>query len=147
MTFRHTVQLASSKLQSLSLLARLPQEQKRALPWRKTDSQVAAVFAMVMAALIGIAPEMAIAQATPIETLTPLEQIIESIIGIMTGPIATGVAIIAVASIGYMWLSGRLEMQRALVIVAGMIIIFGSANIVNALRGSTEFTGVGTIGG
>lgn len=114
--------------------------------WAATDRAAVMIAGLALALLTMLSPEMALAQ-TAVNTLEPIEQIIESIIGIMTGPIATGVAIIGVASIGYMWMTGRMEMQRALTILIGMVIIFGAANIVNALRGSTGFTGAGTIGG
>jgi len=114
--------------------------------WAGTDRAIILVMGVVFSALALFAPEMAQAQ-TAVDTLEPLEAILESIIGIMTGPIATGVAIVAVAAIGYMWMSGRLEMGRAVAIVFGMILIFGAANIVNALRDSTGFTDAGTIGG
>lgn len=114
--------------------------------WASIDRAALTIAGLALALLTMLSPEMAQAQ-TAVDTLEPIEQVIESIIGIMTGPIATGVAIIGVASIGYMWMTGRMEMQRALTILIGMVIIFGAANIVNALRGSTGFTGAGTIGG
>jgi len=114
--------------------------------WASTDRAMLFIGGLTLALLVMLSPEMAAAQ-TAIETLEPLEAIIESIIGIMTGPIATGVAIVAVAAIGYMWMSGRMEMGKAVSIVFGMVLIFGAANIVNALRGSTGFTDAGTIGG
>lgn len=114
--------------------------------WAATDKALVIVAGLALAFITLLSPEMAMAQ-TAVDTLDPIEQILESIIGIMTGPIATGVAIIGVASIGYMWMTGRMEMTRALTIIIGMVIIFGAANIVNALRGSTGFTGAGTIGG
>jgi len=114
--------------------------------WASTDRAMLIVGGLALALIVMLSPEMAAAQ-TAIETLEPLEAIIESIIGIMTGPIATGVAIVAVAAIGYMWMSGRMEMGKAVSIVFGMVLIFGAANIVNALRGSTGFTDAGTIGG
>lgn len=117
-----------------------------ATAWVETDRALLTLAGLALAIITLLSPEMAMAQ-TAVTTLDPIEQIIESVIGIMTGPIATGVAIIGVASIGYMWMTGRMEMQRALTIIIGMVIIFGAANIVNALRGSTGFTGAGTIGG
>jgi len=117
-----------------------------AMSWAATDRAVIAIIGTAFALLVSFSPELAMAQ-TAVDTLEPIEQIIESIIGIMTGPIATGVAIIGVASIGYMWMTGRMEMLRAITIVFGMVIIFGAANIVNALRDSTGFGDAGTIGG
>jgi len=57
--------------------------------WASTDRAMLVVGGLALALIVMLSPEMAAAQ-TAIETLEPLEAIIESIIGIMTGPIATG---------------------------------------------------------
>jgi type IV secretion system protein VirB2 len=47
----------------------------------------------------------------------------------LTGSLATGVAIIAVASFGLMLLSGRLPRRRGIQLILGCFIIFGASSI------------------
>lgn len=137
----------SARIARLIAYADKPTYEKRAsYDWSGVDRTMAVCACLILSMMVLLSPEIAMAQ-NAVETLDPLEQILQSVIGIMTGPIATGVAIIAVAAVGYMSMTGRMEMLRALQIIIGMIIVFGSANIVNALRGSTSFTGAGSIGG
>lgn len=49
------------------------------------------------------------------------------------GTTATMIAVIAVAAIGLLLLSGRLELRRGLTVVLGCFILFGAAGIAAAL--------------
>lgn len=104
------------------------------------------MFMVAAAALVTLAPDLAQAQ-TAATTLTPIEEVVESIIGIMTGPIATGIGIIAVAALGYTFLTGMVEFRRAMFIFIGLAVVFGAPQIVRLIRGSTTSTGPGSIGG
>jgi type IV secretion system protein VirB2 len=55
--------------------------------------------------------------------------------GILIGPVATSVAVIAVAAIGLMMLSGRIDIRRAAGVVLGAFILFGAPAIAAALQG------------
>jgi type IV secretory pathway VirB2 component (pilin) len=52
------------------------------------------------------------------------------------GTASTVVAVIAVAAVGLLMLSGRLELRRGLAVVAGCFILFGASAIAAALTGS-----------
>jgi type IV secretory pathway VirB2 component (pilin) len=54
--------------------------------------------------------------------------------GTLTGSVATVVATLAVAFIGFMMLQGRLALRRGLVVVIGCFLIFGARTIVTGLR-------------
>ncbi|MBV9882956.1 MAG: TrbC/VirB2 family protein [Sphingomonadaceae bacterium] len=54
--------------------------------------------------------------------------------GTLLGTIATTVAIIAVASIGLMMLSGRVNLRYGLTVIAGAFILFGASAIVAGLQ-------------
>jgi type IV secretory pathway VirB2 component (pilin) len=58
----------------------------------------------------------------------------------LLGTVAIDVAIIAVASIGFLMLTGRIDLRRAAHVVFGCFIIFGASNIaheiVSVLSGS-----------
>lgn len=53
------------------------------------------------------------------------------------GTVATTVAVIAVAAIGLLMLSGRLELRRGITVVLGCFILFGAASLAGALTSST----------
>lgn len=55
--------------------------------------------------------------------------------GTLLGTIATTVAVIAVASIGFAALSGRVEIRRVLTVVGGCFILFGASSIVAGIQG------------
>lgn len=51
------------------------------------------------------------------------------------GSTATIVAVVAVATIGLLMLSGRLELRRGITVVMGCFILFGASGIAAALTG------------
>lgn len=55
--------------------------------------------------------------------------------GTILGSFATAVAIIAVASIGLLMLSGRVDWRRAASALIGCFILFGAPGIASALQG------------
>lgn len=60
------------------------------------------------------------------------------------GSTATAIAVIAVASIGLLMLSGRLPVRRGLTVLCGCFILFGAASIAAGLRGAaTAISGPG----
>ena len=79
------------------------------------------------------AAEPAFAQAASLE---PLENLADFIVEFMTGTFATSVAIIAVASLGYLGFTGRLRWGVAGSVIVGIVLIFGAAAIVEAIQGS-----------
>ena len=87
----------------------------------------------VLAILFSIfAIEPAYAQAG----LQPVENITDFIVNFLTGGFARSVAIIAVAVMGYLGLTGRLRWFVAGSVILGIALIFGSATIVDALQSS-----------
>jgi type IV secretion system protein VirB2 len=52
----------------------------------------------------------------------------------MTGRLATSLAVIAVAVVGYLFWSGQVAAQAALSVIVGIAIVFGSAQIVAILE-------------
>jgi type IV secretory pathway VirB2 component (pilin) len=57
--------------------------------------------------------------------------------GAALGTVATTVAVIAVAAIGLLMLSGRLELRRGVTVVIGCFLLFGASGIAAALAGLT----------
>lgn len=70
------------------------------------------------------------------QELAPLENLADFIVDFLTGAFARSVAIIAVAALGYLGLTGRLRWAIAGSIIAGIALIFGAVTIVDAISGS-----------
>ncbi|MEO7277362.1 MAG: TrbC/VirB2 family protein [Sphingomicrobium sp.] len=54
--------------------------------------------------------------------------------GTLLGNVATAVAVIAVAAVGFMMLTGRLNWKYGATVVVGLFILFGAASIVGGIR-------------
>ena len=54
--------------------------------------------------------------------------------GTLLGTVATTVAVIAVAVVGFMMLTGRLNWRHGAVVILGCFILFGAASIVAGIR-------------
>jgi type IV secretion system protein VirB2 len=54
--------------------------------------------------------------------------------GTLLGTVATIVAVIAVASVGFMMLTGRVNWRHGAVVILGCFILFGAASIVGGIR-------------
>jgi type IV secretory pathway VirB2 component (pilin) len=58
--------------------------------------------------------------------------------GVAFGLTATAIAILAVAAVGLLMLSGRIELRRGITVVLGGFILFGASSIAAVLTGLTE---------
>jgi type IV secretory pathway VirB2 component (pilin) len=56
--------------------------------------------------------------------------------GTLLGNVATAVAVMAVAAIGFMMLTGRLNWRFGATVIIGVFILFGSASIVAGIQGA-----------
>jgi type IV secretory pathway VirB2 component (pilin) len=54
--------------------------------------------------------------------------------GTLLGTVATVVAVIAVAVVGFMMLTGRINWRHGAVVVLGCFVVFGAASIVAGIR-------------
>lgn len=54
--------------------------------------------------------------------------------GTLLGNLATTAAVIAVAIVGLMMLTGRIEWRRGVTVIVGAFIVFGAAAIVAGIR-------------
>jgi len=52
----------------------------------------------------------------------------------LLGTVATTIAVIAVAMIGFMMLTGRMNWRHGTVVILGCFILFGAASIVAGIR-------------
>ncbi|MCT2559505.1 TrbC/VirB2 family protein [Tsuneonella sp. YG55] len=56
--------------------------------------------------------------------------------GTLLGNVATAVAVMAVAAVGFMMLTGRLNWRFGATVIIGVFILFGSASIVAGIQGA-----------
>jgi type IV secretion system protein VirB2 len=59
----------------------------------------------------------------------------------LLGPIATSVAVIAVAFIGFMMLTGRMNWKHGITVIVGCFIIFGATAIVGGIQMAANSAG------
>jgi type IV secretion system protein VirB2 len=69
---------------------------------------------------------------------SPLVAALDWIQGTLQGHVATSAAVIAVAVVGFMMLTGRIEWRRGIAVVIGCFVIFGAAAIVAGIRSLAE---------
>jgi len=58
--------------------------------------------------------------------------------GTLLGTVATVVAVIAVAAVGFMMLTGRMNWRYGAVVILGCFILFGAASIVGGIQSTTS---------
>lgn len=56
--------------------------------------------------------------------------------GTLLGTVATVAAVIAVAAVGFMMLTGRINWRHGAVVILGCFVLFGAASIVAGIRSS-----------
>ena len=91
----------------------------------------AAIAASLSAFIVG--PAHAQAQGDPAGS-SPLLSALNWVQGTLLGNLATTAAVIAVALIGYLMLTGRFDWRRGIVVLVGIFIIFGAVTIVAGIR-------------
>ncbi len=57
---------------------------------------------------------------------------------LLTGSIATAVAVVAIASVGLLMLSGRVDLRRGGRVILGCFVVFGAAILAKGLLGAAE---------
>jgi len=69
---------------------------------------------------------------------SPLLAAVNWVQGTLLGNVATSAAVIAVAVVGFLMLTGRIEWKRGLTVIVGAFIIFGAVSIVAGIRGLAQ---------
>ena len=76
---------------------------------------------------------------------SPLVAAVTWLQGTLLGTIATTVAVISVASVGVMMLSGRLELRRGVTVILGCFVLFGASSIAAGIRSATSYPDSGSV--
>jgi type IV secretory pathway VirB2 component (pilin) len=94
-----------------------------------------------MAAAAAMA-QQALAQAgTNPQGSGPIVAAVNWVQGTLLGNIATAVAVIAVAVVGFMMLTGRMNWKHAITVILGTFILFGATVIVAGIQGAARIAG------
>lgn len=65
---------------------------------------------------------------------SPISAALGWIQGTMLGSVATAVAVMAVAAVGFMMLTGRMNWRFGATVIIGCFILFGAASIVSGIQ-------------
>ncbi|WP_369411997.1 TrbC/VirB2 family protein [Hephaestia mangrovi] len=71
----------------------------------------------------------------------PLIAAVHWLQGTLLGTIATVVAVIAVAAVGFMMLTGRINWRYGATVILGCFILFGAASIVAGIQSTAQLGG------
>ena len=93
------------------------------------------IFRIFPAALLA-SPTAALAQADPAGS-GPIVAALGWLQGTLLGNVATAVAVMAVAAVGFMMLTGRLNWRFGATVIIGVFILFGAASIVAGIQSAT----------
>ncbi|MEO0420361.1 MAG: TrbC/VirB2 family protein [Pseudomonadota bacterium] len=90
-----------------------------------------AKFAVAVLALI--MPSLAYAQTNTGGGGNPLVDALVWMQSILLGPVATSLAVMAIAGVGFMMLTGRMNWRYGGTVIVGVFIIFGAPRLVNSI--------------
>lgn len=64
-----------------------------------------------------------------------IEGLLQNVVDMLTGNTARLLAVLAVVVVGILWMFGLFDLRRAAIVVLGIIVVFGAAEIVNLITG------------
>jgi type IV secretory pathway VirB2 component (pilin) len=91
-------------------------------------------FTRLLPLALVVAPSAAFAQDP--QGSGPIVAALSWLQGTLLGNVATAVAVMAVAAVGFMMLTGRLNWRFGATVIIGVFILFGSASIVAGIQGA-----------
>jgi type IV secretory pathway VirB2 component (pilin) len=90
-----------------------------------------------LAAMILAMPQNAMAQAADPQGSGPIVAALGWLQGTLLGNVATAVAVMAVAAVGFMMLTGRLNWRFGATVIIGCFILFGAGAIVSGIQSAS----------
>lgn len=66
-----------------------------------------------------------------------VETFLQNVVNLLTGNVARLLAVIAVVLVGVGWMFGHIDLRRAGIVIIGIILIFGAAQIVSMITGGS----------
>jgi len=89
---------------------------------------------LVSALLTLFSPTAALAQGADPRGSGPIVAALAWMQGTLLGNVATAVAVMAVAAVGFMMLTGRLNWRFGATVIVGCFVLFGAASIVSGIQ-------------
>lgn len=71
----------------------------------------------------------------------PIVGAVQWLQGTLLGTVATVVAVIAIAVVGFMMLTGRMNWRYGATVILGCFILFGAASIVGGIQSTAQLSG------
>ena len=94
---------------------------------------------LAAALALSLAPAQAFAQvAGDPQGSGPIVAALSWLQGTLLGNVATAVAVIAVAMVGFMMLTGRMNWKHGATVILGCFILFGAAAIVSGIQSAAS---------
>lgn len=90
--------------------------------------------ALFSAAVLAALPQTAFAQAANPAGSGPIVAALGWLQGTLLGNVATAVAVMAVAAVGFMMLTGRMNWRFGATVIIGTFILFGAGAIVSGIQ-------------
>jgi type IV secretion system protein VirB2 len=97
-------------------------------------------LATAAAVALMTASSPAVAQVSDPQGSGPIVSALTWLQGTLLGNVATAVAVIAVAMVGFMMLTGRMNWRFGGTVIVGCFVLFGSAAIVSGIRATAAVT-------
>jgi type IV secretory pathway VirB2 component (pilin) len=98
-------------------------------------SRMAVVTALAFLLLMTVV-EPAMAQTTTTSGGN-IGTFVQNIINLLNNNVTRGLAILAIIITGIAWMFGHLDLRRAGTVIVGIIVVFGSATIVDLITGAS----------
>ncbi len=73
--------------------------------------------------------------ATPAFASANVEGLLQNVVDMLTGNTARLLAVLAVVIVGILWMFGLFDLRRAAIVVLGIVVVFGAAEIVGLITG------------
>jgi len=87
------------------------------------------------AAVLTIPGAASLAAAGPAFASANVEGLLQNVVDLLTGNTARLLAVLAVVIVGVLWMFGLFDLRRAAIVVLGIVVVFGAAEIVNLITG------------
>jgi len=87
------------------------------------------------AAATAIVGGVSLTAASPAFASANVEGLLQNVVDMLTGNTARLLAGLAVVVVGVLWMFGLFDLRRAAIVVLGIIVVFGAAEIVNLITG------------
>jgi type IV secretory pathway VirB2 component (pilin) len=97
-------------------------------------------FPALLLAAAALAPQ-ALAQAADPRGSGPILAAAQWVQGTLLGNVATAVAVVAVAIVGFMMLTGRMNWRHGITVILGCFILFGAGAIVAGIQAAARVAG------